>query len=396
MKHWKPSMKDLLGNLKHSQDLCNQFSLEIARGELLTPPVFPYVVPDLSRKPWAIQEPAHVLALQNWQKLQKPHKRPGAQDVSINQWFLYNLRYILAGDLAGAWSPFGGLAAQMSHIGIVLDLAVTEHSGVALSYDLQIKNLAKQMAETDREKNKAESLLSDLNQTVKNNVLRDFGIMPTYTSVKSRAPKGEKDKGKGDKGKGKHRKGDKRKPRETTWGKNGQPPNLNQTQQQPGQGQQQHQTQRGWYNDWGNNDWAQSKPDEPPPAEQQQEQGASQKTIAMKNSLEIRYYPLYAPPFILDRSQPSKSVLLLCVGTPLKERGAYQCVDQMIKRYQSLSGARTVWGEKPLFSFSEYHRPRTLHIVRNTLLSSGLGELSFHPRKVFRYKSRKGWEYAFP
>ena len=47
--------------------------------------------------------------------------------------------------------PFrGGLAAQMDHIGIVLGLDVAEHEGVSLSYDMQVKNMATQMAETER------------------------------------------------------------------------------------------------------------------------------------------------------------------------------------------------------------------------------------------------------
>ena len=108
MKRWKPNMKDLAGHLKPSKDLCNHFSLEIARGKLLSPPVFPYVAPDLAKKPWAIQSPAQTSALDSWRKLQKSHKRPGAKDLSINQWFLYNLRYVPAGDLAGAWPPFWG------------------------------------------------------------------------------------------------------------------------------------------------------------------------------------------------------------------------------------------------------------------------------------------------
>ena len=173
-------------------------SLEIAKGELLFPPAYPYVVPDLSKKPWAIQEPPHISALDAWQKLQKSHKRPGCQALSINQWILYNLRYILDGDLAGAWAPLGGLSSQFNHVGIVLDLAVTAHAGVSLAYDLQVGNMAKQMAETDREKNKVEGLLSELNQEIENNCMREFGIIPTYTPHKTKN-KGDKDKGKGDK-----------------------------------------------------------------------------------------------------------------------------------------------------------------------------------------------------
>ena len=77
------------------------------------------------------------------------------------------MRYVLAGDLTGAWSPFGGLEAQMNHIGIVLDLAVTEHAGVALSYDLQEKYIAERMTETDLVRSKVGGLLPDLNQYVK-------------------------------------------------------------------------------------------------------------------------------------------------------------------------------------------------------------------------------------
>ena len=106
MKRWMPNMKDLSDHLKPSQDICHQFPLGIAKGEL-SPPVFPYVVPDLSKKPWAAQEPPHTSSLGTWKKLQKAHKGPGCRALSINQWFLYNHRYILSGDLTGALPPLG-------------------------------------------------------------------------------------------------------------------------------------------------------------------------------------------------------------------------------------------------------------------------------------------------
>ena len=100
----------------------------------------------------------------------------------------------------GSLGPFGGIAAQLSHVSIVLDLAVTEHAGVALSYDLAVKTLAKQLSETDRDKNKVEALLTELNQTIRNNCLREFGIIPTYANNKTRAIKtSDKDKGRGNK-----------------------------------------------------------------------------------------------------------------------------------------------------------------------------------------------------
>lgn len=79
------------------------------------------------------------------------------------------------------------------HIGIGLDRAATEHAGVALAYDAQVNALARQMAETGRDRNQVEELGSDLNVEIKNNVFRVFGIMPTYTpSMSPRGKDGER------------------------------------------------------------------------------------------------------------------------------------------------------------------------------------------------------------
>ena len=240
--------------------------------KLLSHPVAPHAVPGLSKKPWAIQEPAHTSALDTWQKLQKSHKRPGLQALSINQWFLYNVRYILAGDLDVAWAPFGGLSAQFNHVGIVLDLAVTEHAGVALSYDLQVGNLAKKMAETDREKNKVEGLLSDINQTIENNCLRESGIIPTYTPHKTKNNKGDKDKGKGDKTpKGTGKKNDRStgKRRDKGWETN----MWGKWNEQP----------KTWKNDWSNN-WPQNTHQTDDTTETQQETETPAKAAIEKST----------------------------------------------------------------------------------------------------------------
>ena len=176
---------------------------------------------------------------------------------------------------------------------IVLDIAVTEHAGVDLSYDLQVKNLAKQLVETDREKNKAECLLTEINQTIKNNCLMEFGIIPAYTNLKTSAVKNsDKDKGKGNKDHigGKGKKQDKRgKHRENlqpdnTWGKNNR-----KDQPQPTR------------NDWANNNWSQNTQKSEETPETQPDADPSPKTPTRKGGKKRNYsFPLLSPcrPFV--------------------------------------------------------------------------------------------------
>ena len=157
---------------------------------------------------------------------------------------------------------------------IVLDLDVTEHAGVALSYDLEVKTLEKQLAETGREKNKVEALLTGLNQTIGNNCLGEFGIIPTYANNKTKTIKTpDKDKGKGNKDhkggngkkqdkKGRHR--DNWQP-DNTWGKN----SWQGHHQQP------------WH-DWNNNNWPQNTQQTEETPDTQPETDASPKSLARK------------------------------------------------------------------------------------------------------------------
>ena len=47
------------------------------------------------------------------------HKgRDPSHQVSLHDWVLYVLRFILTGDLRNAWKEFGGLCAQLSFLSI--------------------------------------------------------------------------------------------------------------------------------------------------------------------------------------------------------------------------------------------------------------------------------------
>lgn len=54
-------------------------------------------------------------------------------------YLLFTLIFALVGDLLGAWSALGGLAAQLSHLRIVFRLAITENATLAIMYDVELR-----------------------------------------------------------------------------------------------------------------------------------------------------------------------------------------------------------------------------------------------------------------
>ena len=59
---------------------------------------------------------------------------------------LYALRYIHAGELGDSRYAFGGLAAKLNHISIVLHLAVTENATLSTHHDHELRKHARRLA----------------------------------------------------------------------------------------------------------------------------------------------------------------------------------------------------------------------------------------------------------
>ena len=78
-------------------------------------------------------DPCFGRADETWEKLQATHKRPTTQTISFQALILNYLRFALAGDLAGDWANFGGLAAQFSHLGALLSIATTANATTAMA-----------------------------------------------------------------------------------------------------------------------------------------------------------------------------------------------------------------------------------------------------------------------
>ena len=116
---------------------------------------------------------ARLRAPEAWKARQKPHKRHSGLELSSQSWTTYNLRFIIAGDLCSAWDTFGGLAAQSTHFGTVLNLAVAENASLAQTYDNKLRAYADELSKFLQKEREITKLLSEEDQRPEREVLRD-------------------------------------------------------------------------------------------------------------------------------------------------------------------------------------------------------------------------------
>ena len=132
--------------------MANYISLELARGMAKVPAYTPFIVPDVAVSPWAITAREHVAAVVRWRGNSRQAKREeNSTAIPMQAWLLYQLRFIIAADLAGAWSGFGGMAAQLNHLSIVMNISIVESASVALSYDRLVREFLSERARSRHE-----------------------------------------------------------------------------------------------------------------------------------------------------------------------------------------------------------------------------------------------------
>ena len=64
----------------------------------------------------------------------------------MQAWLLYRMRFLIAADLAGAWAGFGGLAAQLNHLAIVMNISITDSVSIALPYGRLVRDFLAERA----------------------------------------------------------------------------------------------------------------------------------------------------------------------------------------------------------------------------------------------------------
>ena len=120
--------------LRPRQEAVNIFSAALYEGSKAIPPYIPFVAPKLWEAPWSLQDPAHKRAGEAERSRQK---RNAAKTSFLNtgQLALAYLRYIIAGELSGAWTKFGGLGAMLTNLASILELSVLRNMETACRFE---------------------------------------------------------------------------------------------------------------------------------------------------------------------------------------------------------------------------------------------------------------------
>ena len=115
---------------------------------------------------------------------------------------MYQLRFLIAAELRHAFDHFGGFASQISHLGTVVTLSITEHIGIALAYRRAINQ---KLQEKARHRIPGPGpyieLLAEQNFTLLEQAKKEYALssaplpatkLPAVGKVKGKGKKGQK------------------------------------------------------------------------------------------------------------------------------------------------------------------------------------------------------------
>ena len=115
---YSPLLSNLTAYFLPNQAMVNWTQKEIAIAAAKDPPPYiPYLTPQISENPWMPLETDHESALTRWAGFSKQARRSlTPQELSIQAFLLYHLRFVFSADLCQAWKHFGSLGDQLSHL----------------------------------------------------------------------------------------------------------------------------------------------------------------------------------------------------------------------------------------------------------------------------------------
>ena len=215
LRNYTADLSSLGALLKPNQPMANYISRELARGKLQVPQYTPYIVPGLSESPWPLPIADHSAIITRWRGIRQAGKMPKNLHLPFSDWALYRLRFIFTADICGAWSSFGGVAAQLNALSAVLNIAVTDNIQAALTYGHLLSSHLGELARSRVERSDGRfdfaSLLSNEQLRFKQQALAQ-----TAASSASDKPLG-KEKVKKEKLKQEKEKGEKKKKEKKQW-----------------------------------------------------------------------------------------------------------------------------------------------------------------------------------
>ena len=110
----------------------------------------------------------------------KNRERPSKLGLGFHAWVSYNVRFVLSRDLASAWKTIGGIAMQLTHLGTVLNLGITENATIAMTYDAKIRAYANELSKFRTREKEIINLLKAEGRRIKREVIREFGATTTF------------------------------------------------------------------------------------------------------------------------------------------------------------------------------------------------------------------------
>ena len=162
------------------------------------PPYTAFVTPKPHERPWRVDLPCRKRTNKAWKDSVPNKSKDSPQQVSIQAWLLYMLRFILVGDLLDAWSSFGGLSDQLGHLSIALHIATVANVTLSIMYDSEVRAQIQRLARLRDEDTDFERLLTEENAEIKQRLKNDWGKTKAKKAA-DKASKGDKGKNKGGK-----------------------------------------------------------------------------------------------------------------------------------------------------------------------------------------------------
>ena len=136
----------------------------------------------------------------HWESGGLVRKPTTGTDLSFGQYVLYRMRFVLAGELAHAWSDLGALVGQLGQLSIVIEMSITDRAGIAITYGHRARMEIGKIAPKRSPDAEYLDFLSNINADIRSGVIRDF-------EAKSEASKNERERERITKEKGRSRPG---------------------------------------------------------------------------------------------------------------------------------------------------------------------------------------------
>ena len=132
---FRPNLSTLSASFRPEQEMENWANRQRAISPIKDQPFVPYLIPNLAEAPWLPPTTDRSSARTSWVAFSKQARWPASpQEISIQFFSLYQIRFLFAGVLCKAFDSFGGLALQLTHLSTVINLSIADSVGVALAY----------------------------------------------------------------------------------------------------------------------------------------------------------------------------------------------------------------------------------------------------------------------